>query len=99
MIFINHSILLQDGVLTVSLGSTHGIYVINKQSPNKQIWLSSPTSGPKRFDFMFAADNSKTGFWIYKHTGETLHKLLDQEFSAITHSKTKFQSLAFGSKC
>ena len=27
-----------------------GTYVINKQTPNKQIWLSSPISGPKRYD-------------------------------------------------
>nr|XP_056706374.1 frataxin, mitochondrial-like [Euleptes europaea] len=35
------------GVLTVKLGGNMGTYVINKQTPNKQIWLSSPTSGPK----------------------------------------------------
>lgn len=28
--------------------------MINKQRPNKQIWLSSPVSGPKRFDFVIA---------------------------------------------
>lgn len=33
--------MFQDGVLTMQLGS-HGTYVINKQTPNKQIWLSSP---------------------------------------------------------
>ena len=32
----------QSGVLTLKLGE-HGTYVINKQPPNKQIWLSSPT--------------------------------------------------------
>jgi frataxin len=31
----------QAGVLTLNLG-THGTYVVNKQPPNKQIWLSSP---------------------------------------------------------
>ncbi|XP_077200998.1 frataxin, mitochondrial isoform X2 [Paroedura picta] len=30
------------GVLTVKLGGNIGTYVINKQTPNKQIWLSSP---------------------------------------------------------
>ncbi|KAG8820413.1 Mitochondrial chaperone Frataxin [Serendipita sp. 399] len=30
------------GVLTLKLGEK-GTYVINKQPPNKQIWLSSPT--------------------------------------------------------
>lgn len=33
----------QSGVLTVKVGGEHGTYVINKQTPNKQIWLSSPT--------------------------------------------------------
>lgn len=33
----------QSGVLTVNVGGDHGTYVINKQTPNKQIWLSSPT--------------------------------------------------------
>lgn len=31
----------QSGVLTLVLGNK-GTYVINKQPPNKQIWLSSP---------------------------------------------------------
>ena len=40
---------LADGVLTVKLNE-HGTYVVNKQTPNKQIWLSSPVSGPYRYD-------------------------------------------------
>lgn len=32
---------LSQGVLTLKLGSL-GTYVINKQTPNKQLWLSSP---------------------------------------------------------
>jgi frataxin-like iron-binding protein CyaY len=32
---------MQQGVLTLKLGEL-GTYVINKQSPNKQIWMSSP---------------------------------------------------------
>lgn len=31
----------KSGVLTVRLGD-RGTYVLNKQPPNKQIWLSSP---------------------------------------------------------
>lgn len=34
-----------------------GTYVINKQPPNKQIWLSSPISGPFRFDYDSIKDN------------------------------------------
>lgn len=73
--------------------------MINKQTPNKQIWLSSPVSGPKRFDFIYAADGSKMGYWYYKHTGQTLHELLDQEISKVVRSKTDFQNLTFGSRC
>ena len=39
-----------DGVLTISLGRDRGTYVLNKQAPNKQIWWSSPISGPHRFE-------------------------------------------------
>ena len=42
---------LADGVLTVKLNE-HGTYVINKQTPNQQIWLSSPVSGPYRYDII-----------------------------------------------
>lgn len=96
----------QDGVLTIQFGSTYGTYVINRQSPNRQIWLSSPTSGPKRYDFMpgndvsTANDNSpanlRTGTWIYKHDGVTLHELLQTEIAAIVRSKVDFLSLPFG---
>ena len=42
---------LASGVLKVSIPN-HGTFVINKQTPNKQIWLSSPISGPYRFDLV-----------------------------------------------
>jgi frataxin len=38
------------GVLTLSL-PPHGTWVINKQTPNRQIWWSSPLSGPKRYEY------------------------------------------------
>ncbi|PIO66915.1 iron donor protein CyaY, partial [Teladorsagia circumcincta] len=40
------------GVLTVVISKQIGTYVINKQSPNRQLWLSSPISGPKRYDLV-----------------------------------------------
>ena len=61
-------------MLTVNLGREQGTYVINKQSPNQQIWLSSPESGPARFDY---CRTKKT--WIYSHTGLGLHALLNME--------------------
>jgi frataxin len=62
-----------------------GTYVINKQPPNKQIWLSSPITGPKRFDWVVLgeAQNQKegggSGEWIYLRDGTTLSELLEQE--------------------
>lgn len=31
--------------------------MLNKQPPNRQIWLSSPVSGPKRFDWVVLAED------------------------------------------
>jgi len=61
------------GVLTLDLGQ-HGTYVINKQPPNKQIWLSSPVSGPKRFNF-----DPVTRQWVDSRDGELLEMLLNGE--------------------
>ncbi|XP_011490893.1 frataxin, mitochondrial [Oryzias latipes] len=69
-------VLFSSGVLTVKVGGDYGTYVINKQTPNKQIWLSSPTSGPKRYDWSGER-------WLYYHDGVSLHQLLSQEFSLI----------------
>lgn len=77
----------QDGVLTVKLGMPHGTYVINRQTPNRQIWLSSPTSGPKRYDYI-------DGKWIYKHDGVSLHQLLQNELEIIFTSRVDFLDLS-----
>ncbi|KAJ6519593.1 Frataxin [Mycena sanguinolenta] len=63
------------GVLTLHLGD-RGTYVINKQPPNKQIWLSSPFSGPKRYDYREADDA-----WVYSRDGQSLLDLLNLELS------------------
>ncbi|KAI9795856.1 MAG: hypothetical protein M1825_001070 [Sarcosagium campestre] len=71
------------GVLTATLPA--GAYVLNKQPPNKQIWLSSPVSGPKRYDWvlmgegMHHKEGSGTGEWIYLRDGSSLTSLLKQE--------------------
>ncbi|XP_015704567.1 frataxin, mitochondrial isoform X1 [Coturnix japonica] len=43
----DYDVSLGSGVLTVKLGGDMGTYVINKQTPNRQIWLSSPTRSQK----------------------------------------------------
>ena len=97
----DYDVTYSDGVLTVKLGSianvkgemvNGGTYVINKQTPNLQIWLSSPLSGPKRFDFV---DN----VWIYKHTSEILHDLLQLEFNNYLDPQvTRFKECEFGAR-
>merc|ERR1711915_671771 len=71
----NFDVVLSQGVLTVNCES-HGTFVLNKQSPNRQIWLSSPFSGPKRYDWDF--ENS---VWMYRD--ETLTSLLTEEFQRV----------------
>ncbi|KAF2190574.1 arabinogalactan endo-1,4-beta-galactosidase [Zopfia rhizophila CBS 207.26] len=72
------------GVLEVTIQSK-GTYVLNKQPPNKQIWLSSPLSGPKRFDWVVTGEsmNQKegggVGDWIYLRDGTSLTELVRRE--------------------
>ncbi len=82
---------LASGVLTVELPG-HGTYVINKQTPNKQIWVSSPISGPARFDF-----EQKSGTWVYGRTGQSLHQLLDAEIGGqILKVESQFRNCHLG---
>ncbi|PPQ80016.1 hypothetical protein CVT26_011898 [Gymnopilus dilepis] len=71
------------GVLTLNLGRS-GTYVINKQPPNKQIWLSSPMSGPKRYDF-----HPDTKSWVYSRDNKTLDGLLSEELSEVFGEQVK----------
>ncbi|KAK2053430.1 frataxin [Colletotrichum caudatum] len=72
------------GVLTVTFPE-NGTYVINKQPPNKQIWLSSPVSGPKRYDWVVVGDSQNdkegtaAGAWVYTRDGSTLDDLFLKE--------------------
>ena len=70
---------LNNGVLTVVVDDQN-TYVINKQTPNRQIWLSSPLSGPKRFDLI-------EGKWVDKSDRVELSKLLSEELSKLTKTK------------
>lgn len=62
---------LSQGVMQLELGRL-GSYVINKQPPNKQIWLASPVSGPNRFDLY-------KGEWISLRDGSKLLDVLNRE--------------------
>ncbi|KAI1118077.1 mitochondrial chaperone Frataxin [Nemania sp. NC0429] len=72
------------GVMSLTINDI-GTYVINKQPPNKQIWLSSPTSGPKRYDWVVISEgqdqkqDTAAGDWIYLRDGSSLSELLRDE--------------------
>ena len=65
------------GVLTLYF-PPHGTYVLNKQPPNKQIWLSSPVSGPKRYDYV-KIKGGRGWDWVYARDGSRLSELLERE--------------------
>ena len=64
-----------DGVLDIEMSDGRA-YVINKQAPNMQIWLSSPLSGPQRFEFELDTEE-----WLQIRTNEELLSLLSREFN------------------
>lgn len=76
---------LTQGVLTLTV-PPNGTYVINKQPPNKQIWLSSPISGPKRYDFI-------GGRWITLRDGSSLTELIQGEISQALETEFAFEDL------
>ncbi|KAK9367085.1 hypothetical protein V1509DRAFT_627582 [Lipomyces kononenkoae] len=75
---------LAQGVLTLILPL--GTYVINKQPPNKQIWLSSPISGPKRYDLIDSQ-------WTDHRDGTTLGNLLRHEISEVLGVEATFNGV------
>eukprot|EP01039_Chlorochromonas_danica_P011149 gene11148-12428_t len=54
-------IVLSQGVLTLTVGGTAEeakSWVINKQTPNRQLWWSSPISGPRRYEYVDSASST-----------------------------------------
>ena len=63
-------------MLTVNLGE-HGTYVINRQPANRQIWLSSPSSGPRRYNY-------SGDIWVDDRAADdTLHNRLSREMKTL----------------
>jgi frataxin-like iron-binding protein CyaY len=86
---------LASGVLTLLLPHPFGTYVINKQSPNQQIWLSSPQSGPIRYisgNYSILTCFHLTVFW-----GEEKFSLLPSK--NIVADKTKHYNLTRNFVC
>jgi frataxin len=85
-------ITLSQGVLNVSLGDEYPgkSWVINKQTPNRQIWWSSPLSGPRRYEFEGLVSQMDTTlpastYWrCTKDRKEDLWNKMKEEISSIT---------------
>ena len=73
------------GVLNIDFGSDIGTFVLNKQAPNQQLWLSSPLSGPNHYDY-----DSKNKKWISSRDGHSLSSLLKNELSQVVGSEIEF---------
>lgn len=71
-----------DGVLTVR-SARQGTWVVNKHSASKQIWLSSPVSGPRKFFF-----DERRSRWVDERD-ETLFlaALLRKELGALVAAR------------
>jgi len=65
-------------VLSINMGDL-GTFVLNIQAPNRQIWLSSPISGPARYNF-----ESSTRTWVNNRNEEqVLERLLSEELTEL----------------
>jgi frataxin len=79
---------VSDGVASISLGPDAGTYVINKQGPNRQIWMSSPVSGPLRYDY-----DAEKKAWVYRRDGHLFHERLRSELVAIGGGELDLEGL------
>ncbi|CAJ1027354.1 frataxin-like protein [Leishmania guyanensis] len=67
------------GVLTIETAE-RGVFILNKQAPNVQLWLSSPISGPHHYDMITVTqDGHERVSWKSNHDGHDLVKKLEEE--------------------
>ena len=62
-----------------------GTFVLNKQEPNKQIWLSSPISGPVRYGFCMDAQE-----WQNVRDGRALLSMLSDDLETLIGDRLEF---------
>ena len=80
-------IMYDSGVLSIQLKNV-GTYIINRQAPNKQIWLSSPVSGPFHYDMVCTDDGSVQ--WLGTKDKHDLAQKLAQEFKHLYNQDVEF---------
>ena len=74
---------LHAGILTLSL-SGGGQYIINKHTPNREIWMSSPVGGATHFAHV-------DGRWVStRDSALVLHEVLAAELKARTGTDIAF---------
>jgi len=66
------SVSYKDGVITADVKGV-GTYVVNRQPPKKEIWLSSPISGPHHFQL-------KNNKWTNR-SDQSLFSILSSELA------------------
>lgn len=80
----------------INIATHAGTWVINKHNVTKQIWLSSPLSGPSKYNYHIPESASKDdissnkvaslrgGRWLCERNDTTpLKDLLQKEFSSV----------------
>ncbi|KAH9599484.1 Frataxin/CyaY [Trypanosoma melophagium] len=84
---------LSGGVLAIET-NTRGTFVLNKQAPNVQLWLSSPISGPHHYDMIIAetsnGDNDTENVqWLADSDGHSLKGRLEKELTEVLGVEVK----------
>mgnify|MGYP003685390293 CR=1 FL=1 len=74
----------------LNLGVGERAFVLNKQAPNLQLWLSSPVRGPLRYDF-----DSASARWI---NNRDAHPMLPALASDIRYAPVYLRSDPFTSR-
>ena len=60
--------------------------MLNKQTPNRQLWLSSPLSGPHRFEY-----NPSQQKWFHaRDNKKSLQQLLASEWKQVANVDVEF---------
>jgi len=75
-------------VLNVVVGD-QGTFVLNKQAPNLQLWLSSPVSGPLRYYY-----SCEGTAWLNQRDDHELLALLASDFEALCGKRLDFSRVA-----
>ena len=76
------------GVLNIAVG-TLGTFVLNKQAPNLQLWLSSPITGPLRYNYCQA-----TASWLNSRDNHRLFDCLATDFEVLSGRRLDLSPVA-----